>query len=365
MRLKNEVLVGMTVVAALVVLAGGGFWMSGRSWRHAPVKIDATFRAVGTLAKGNKVKYRGVEIGRVEEIQLAPRGDGVFVNMSIEPGLTFPPDAGVVLSPESFFGDWQAEIVSRSWQPDLQFTYAKTSGVLPGATLPDISELTAVAARIAGDIEVLSNRVQLAFTEETAVKIRRTIENAEAISEQLRGFMDQQTHTYSDVSRNVLASSANIRDATGTAKLAAADIRGTIGSGDVRTILANARQASENLNAFSTQLSAAAAGIPGLVTRADTTLGSINRTAQQAGQVMNTLGPQLQQVGPTLQEAQRAMQTLQQAMAKIQEGHGTLGRLIDDPALYEETQRAIVTLRRLLADLQANPGKYVGQVKVF
>jgi hypothetical protein len=42
-----------------------------------------------------------------------------------------------------------------------------------------------------------------------------------------------------------------------------------------------------------------------------------------------------------------------------------MGRLLADPALYEETQRAIVTLRRLLADIQQNPAKYIGQLQVF
>ncbi|MDB4948105.1 MAG: putative transporter [Gemmatimonadetes bacterium] len=365
MKLKNEVLVGITVVAGLVVMAVGGFWLTGRPWGQKEAQIVATFRAVGTLTTGNKVKYRGVTVGRVEQIELAPHGDGVFVSMSVQPGLHFPPDAAVLISPESFFGDWQAEIVSQSWHTDMLFTKAQRAGVLPGATMPDISELTAVASRIAGDIEVLSDRVQVAFTEETAVKIRRTIENAEAISEQLRGFMDQQTHTYSAVGGNVLASSANIRQATETAKLTAVDIRGAINGGDVRQILSNARQASENLNRFSQQLNAAGSGIPGLVSKADTTLGSIGQTAQGVNQMVRTLGPQLQQLGPTLEEAQRAMRTLDRAAAKIQEGNGTLGRLIADPALYEETQRAVVTLRRLLADLQENPGKYVGKVKLF
>jgi phospholipid/cholesterol/gamma-HCH transport system substrate-binding protein len=64
-------------------------------------------------------------------------------------------------------------------------------------------------------------------------------------------------------------------------------------------------------------------------------------------------------------EARQAIATLQRAAAKIEEGQGTLGRLMEDPALYEETQRAVATLRRLLADIQANPAKYVGQLKLF
>ncbi len=365
MKLKNEVLVGLVVVASLLILAIGGWWLTGRAWGGEERQLVATFRAVGTLGEGNPVKFRGVAVGRVTKITLAPAGNGVFVEMAVVDALTLPRDAGVILSPESLFGDWQAEIVSRSWQPDLVFTTSTSANVLPGATLPDISELTAVAARIAGDIEVLSDRVQLAFTEETAVKIRETIDNVSEVSERMNGFIDQQTRTYGQVGSNVLASTENIRDATATAELAANDIRAAINQGDVQRILTNARQASENLNRFSAQLSSAASGVPGLVTRADSTLSSIGRTADGVNDMVRTLGPTIEQVGPTLQEAQRALATLSRAAAKIEEGNGTLGRLIADPALYEETQRAIVTLRRLLADVQANPGKYIGKVNVF
>jgi phospholipid/cholesterol/gamma-HCH transport system substrate-binding protein len=365
MKLKDDVAVGAVVIAALLVMLVGGYWLTGRPWSGGRQELTATFRAVGTLTEGNKVKYRGVTVGRVEKIALAPRGDGVYVTMTVEPGLRFPPDAAVLLSPESFFGEWQAEIISQKWQPDLEFTYATQPGVLPGTALPDISELTAVAARIAGDIEVLSDRVQIAFTRETAVKIRETVENVNDMSAQLAGFVDKQTHTFDQVSANALAASANVRDATDQAKLAAGDLRGTLNGGDVQQILANARQASENLNRFSAQLNAAGNGLPTLMSRADTTLASVSRTADELNQTMTTLRPQLEQVGPTLAEAQKAMQTLQRALATIEEGNGTLGRLVADPALYEETQRAVVTMRRLLADIQANPGKYVGQLQIF
>ncbi len=80
---------------------------------------------------------------------------------------------------------------------------------------------------------------------------------------------------------------------------------------------------------------------------------------------MNTLEPQIQEVGPTIVEARAALATLRRAAERIEQGEGTLGRLMEDPALYEETQAAIATLRRVLADLQANPARYIGEVRIF
>jgi hypothetical protein len=52
-------------------------------------------------------------------------------------------------------------------------------------------------------------------------------------------------------------------------------------------------------------------------------------------------------------------------LTSLQSQEGSLGRLLTDPALFEETQRLIVTMQRLMADIQANPGKYVGELQVF
>ncbi|HLL46378.1 MAG TPA: MlaD family protein, partial [Longimicrobiaceae bacterium] len=161
MRLKNEVIVGLVVVLGLLVLAVGGYWMTGREWGGQPREITATFQRVGLLGEGSEVKYRGVKIGRVETIRISERGDGVFVTMSVDPAVTFPQDAAVLISAESFFGDWQAEVVSQNGFPELQWAVSTRPGVFPGAALPDITELTAVAARIATDIETLSERVEL------------------------------------------------------------------------------------------------------------------------------------------------------------------------------------------------------------
>ncbi|HEX5723961.1 MAG TPA: MlaD family protein [Longimicrobiaceae bacterium] len=365
MRLKNEALVGMVVVAGIVVAIAGGIWLSGRPFGQTQSTMRAAFAEVGVLAEGSPVKYRGVRVGNVTDIRLAGGGTGVLVTFEVTPDLALPRDPAVVISPESFFGDWQASIVSRATADNLDFTEVRGTDILPGATMPDITQLTAVAADIAEDMQVLADRVQIAFTEETARDIRETIENVQEVSAQLGGFIDQQTRTYAAVSRNVLESTANIRRTTATAEAAAADVRAALTTGDVRQSMANLRRASENLAAFSAQLQTAAGGVPGLVARADTTVASFGRTAESLNQAVRAATPALQEVAPTIVEARNALATLNLAIQKINEGEGTLGRLIDDPALFEETQRAIVTLRRLLADIQANPGKYIGQLQIF
>jgi phospholipid/cholesterol/gamma-HCH transport system substrate-binding protein len=365
MRLKNEALVGLVVLCSIIVALVGAIWMSGQSFGKPQRELRAVFNEVGVLAEGSPVKYRGVKVGRVSKIGLAPKGNGVLVDLSVEDDVVFPADMGMVISPESFFGDWQVAIVSRATVKNLDFVRMSGVEAYPGATMPDITQLTAVAADIAADMQILSDRVQIAFTEETARDIAKTVANVQDVSDQLRGFFDNQTRVYGQVSNNVLESTANIRRATGEASLAARDIRTTISQGEIQQVLQNAQSASANLAAFSAQLNTAASGVPGLVARMDTTMASFGQTAATLNQTITGLGPQLQQVGPAIAEAQAAMATLNRAMQKVNEGQGSIGRLLNDPALYEETQRAVATLQRLLADIQQNPAKYIGELQVF
>jgi phospholipid/cholesterol/gamma-HCH transport system substrate-binding protein len=56
--------------------------------------------------------------------------------------------------------------------------------------------------------------------------------------------------------------------------------------------------------------------------------------------------------------------SLQTASNKIERGDGTLGKLINDPRLYDDAKASMVEFRLLIEDIRKNPKKYVN-VKVF
>ncbi len=363
MRLKNEVMVGVVVVCGIILAVVGSFWLSGKPFGEEQTDITAVFSEVGELRAGNPVKFRGVQIGRVMDIEVDASGLGVLVTMEISPRSGMPADAAVMLAPASLFGDWQAEIVSPSDYPALTFTPGNPPEVLRGATLPDITELTAVGARIAEDLETLSERVELAFTEETALEIRQMVENASVIVEQMTGFVDQQTQAYRSVSQNILTATEDVAATTARLGQVATNVEAAFNEGGrVDAILTNAQQASVNLERLSVQLASTVEGVPGMVARADTTIASLGDLASSASVLLDTLEPQVQELGPAISEARVTLATLQRAAAGLEQGDGTLGRLIHDPALYEEMQATITSLRRLLADVQANPGRFIGEI---
>ena len=56
--------------------------------------------------------------------------------------------------------------------------------------------------------------------------------------------------------------------------------------------------------------------------------------------------------------------TLQSVGGKVDRGQGTLGKLVNDDKVYDETRAALAELKALLADIKANPKKYL-TVKIF
>jgi phospholipid/cholesterol/gamma-HCH transport system substrate-binding protein len=94
--------------------------------------------------------------------------------MKLDPSVQMPADPIVLLNESSLFGEWQATIVERSALPHDETVRQQIAdasherGVIPGATLPGIGKLTAVAGQIAGDVANVAGRVEVAFDDQAA-----------------------------------------------------------------------------------------------------------------------------------------------------------------------------------------------------
>lgn len=50
---------------------------------------------------------------------------------------------------------------------------------------------------------------------------------------------------------------------------------------------------------------------------------------------------------------------MQSVSEKVDRGDGTLGRIVNDPKLYEDAKASVIELRALIADIKKNPKKYL------
>jgi len=320
----REVLVGVVLIFAVAVSVVGTLWLQDYGWGRADRVVEARFADVGQLMEGNEVRFRGVSVGRVRAIRVDSSGLAVRVRMEIQSDLALPDSAGVMLAPESMFGDWQAEIVDRTRFPQFQFTAGAPDGVLPGYTLPDMSRLTATADQIADNLNTISTRVEMAFTEETARNIAAAIDNIQAVSESLTRLIGQQANTFDRLAGRVEASADELGAAARSARRTFERVDGLLVEGQVDSLLVDSRAAARNIRDLSATLESTSRDLDGTLQRADSTFARLDRITR-----------------------------------RVEAGEGTIGRLLTDSTLAVRAEGALAELQTLLEDFRTNPKRYV------
>lgn len=321
----REVLVGVVIVAAVAVAVGGTLWLQGTLWTRNTRVLHVLARDVGQLMDGNDVKLRGVTIGQVESIRVEPGGEAVRVVVRIQRDVTLPDSSVAVLAPESMFGDWQLEIAPRSRFPNFDFMPVPAADtVLGGYALPDISRLTATADQISKDIATITERIEVAFTQETAQNIAETIDNIEQVSRRLARLVEDQSSALETMGDDILAAVEEIRLAAGTARRTMEEVDSVLTRAQADSIMADTRAIAQNLRVLSEELGGSSDELARTLARADSAFARVNAIA-----------------------------------ARVNRGEGTLGRLVNDTTFLVTADEALSELTLLMRDLRENPRRYI------
>jgi len=321
----RELLVGLVIIISALTAVVGTLWLNGTNFGRPQTEVDVLLRGVGQLNRGNAVKYLGVGIGRVENITV----DGVAVRVSLllDQDMVLPPDPAVVLGPESLFGDWQAEIVSRIEFPRFPFYEVppgEGSSVLGGYALPELSRLSASADLISENLADLTDRLGLAFNDSTATALSSAIANLDTISLEIRALVAQQSAVAVSVTASADTALAEIEQASVVARRTFERIETILTDAQIDTIVANVRVASTGIQEIVTSLAESTGGIAATIKRADSTFARLDRIS-----------------------------------ARIESGGGAIGRLLVDSTLAIRAEDVLAQIDKLLQDLQENPRKYV------
>lgn len=323
MTRKNEVVTGIFVLLGLALVVVGSMWMSGARFRSQDRVLIAHFQNVGLVKPGNSVTLRGVDVGKVSRVTL---GDvaGVEVELRVDDETPLPPQPVVVLQPVSLFGGWQAVIVPASERPELDLdSLDLPPGRIPGITLADFSELSESSALIAKNLQSLTDRFQIAFNENTARDLARSIENFSLASEELVALLARQREDFGEFTSNLAEAGVVVRQAATDLSTTVSRLASATDEGQFTAIFDNARDASGSLKEVSAELRGTVSDMDRTIARADS-----------------------------------AVREAQSLFRSINRGEGSIGLLARNVELYENTVAAMSELRALLDDLKHNPRKY-------
>jgi phospholipid/cholesterol/gamma-HCH transport system substrate-binding protein len=332
---SNEFAVGLAVLAALALVIGGALWLSETDVNQKQATYTARFRTVGGLGIGAPVTLRGVRVGRVEAIRLV-ENEWVETEFSIDRSVDLPTRPAVISASASLFGEWSANVVAYEplpTDPNLRNALIESDAAggdaWPGATLPDIGQLTAQASRIAGDVGDITARIGQAFDSAALASMQQSVKDLAEISKRLVVFADAQTSRIDRVSTNVATTSDAFAGVAQTFRQAVTRLDSATADRQLQDIMDNGRASSEDLRQ-------ASADLRSVMAAARNNEASLVRVLQQADSLMT----------------------------RIQDGNGTLGMLATDSTLYRETTATVIQFRELLTDIQANPRKYL-KISVF
>ena len=67
---KQEISVGVLIIAGIATFFLGLSWLTGQSLRGGRIEVPVRFSSVGGLSEGDPVHLSGVRVGRVSAVEL-------------------------------------------------------------------------------------------------------------------------------------------------------------------------------------------------------------------------------------------------------------------------------------------------------
>jgi len=261
MKTRDEVLVGLLVVVAIVVTVLGSLWLA-RGGLSKGYPLYAKFPWGAGLKQGQPVLLVGVSVGYVDEVDL--HQDGTLVTtLRIAKNYKVPMTSKAAVIPNGIFGD-QAVALTPSRPDPRSFKQGDTIPI--GPSTPGIAQLTSKADSIARSVNAITSALQ---HEMVAAGGIRDMRNAIGATNRL---VTEFAAIASEQSRQLTATMTSLRRAT-TA----------IDPAKVDSTVSNLRTASANMAEMSAQLKATSGKLDVIIAKVDSGNGSAAKLLNDPG----------------------------------------------------------------------------------
>ena len=291
----------------MMIMYWGINFLKGRDLFTSSVHYYAVYDQVNGLQSSAAVLIKGYKVGSISDISFDPeRSDKVVVEFSIKSKFKIPDDTKARIFSDGLMGGKAVELELGKSAKYLQ----------QGDTL--FSEINKDFLEVAGsEFEFLKQR-------------------ANDVINQLMITLGHINTLMADNKDNLNATFTNIASI----------------SGNLNEVIAgeknNVREIVQNLNELSKTLNGKSGQIDRIVTNVENFSDSLSKSK---------IPTMIAQVTTTLE-------SLNTTLEKVNHGDGTVGRFLNDQALYDELVDATANLSALLEDLKAHPSRYIN-VSVF
>lgn len=212
---SRYVIIGLFVSASLLALTMFIIWLAGTYDSRNYERYTIHFRdPVSGLKNSAIVQYRGVDVGRVTDVRIAPGNNGL-VKVDIEVDSTTP-----------IYRSTEASLAQQGMTGIVYIDLSTQEGdreppvVSDGERYPvihgrgtQLSRLFQDVPKISQQILALTEKLNTVFDEENVSSLQQTFKNVEMMSRDLNGLLNEENiHNTSIALRNIAATSESIDD---------------------------------------------------------------------------------------------------------------------------------------------------------
>jgi phospholipid/cholesterol/gamma-HCH transport system substrate-binding protein len=261
MKKRDEVLVGLVITVAVIVVVLGSLWLArGGLSKGYPLYVKFPWGA--GLKQGQPVLLVGVNVGYVDEVEL--HQDGILVTtLRIVKSYQVPLTSKAAVVPNGIFGD-QAIAITPSRPDPRSFKPGDTIPI--GPSTPGISDLTSRADSVMRSVNAITMALQTEMVASGGIHdLRNTIAATNRLVNDFATIAAEQ-------SRQLSATMTSLRRATGA-----------IDPAKVDSTVNNLRTSSANLAEISGQLKETSGKLDLLLAKVDSGPGSVAKLINDPG----------------------------------------------------------------------------------
>lgn len=297
--MKREVKIGIFAVVVLLTTWAGVRFLSGLDIFSRTRTYYANYAEVSGIEQASPVVIRGVKVGSVVDIELDPtKEEGVKLTLVVSNKYDLPVDSKAKLFSDGLMG-------------------GKAIAIEYGTATEYLEDGDQIASAYDKGLMDIAG----AELEGLTTKIREALGSLTLTLDNVNGMLDENRKSLNGVMKNLDSMTGSMDDVLTGKRQELADI-------------------VENLSSFADALGRNSAQIDSVITNVATVTDQF-----AAADVAASLQQTLAKLNTTLE--------------KLNNSEGTVGKLLNDKALYDNLTAASANLSTLLADLQAYPKRYV------
>ncbi|RAJ16025.1 MlaD family protein [Arenibacter echinorum] len=301
MKISREIKTGIIVLGGILLFILGFSYLKSTPLFDNSKTFYAVYHHVGGLQSGTQVTINGFTVGKVNDIKFNDASGNLLVTFTVDNGFTFSKNSNAELYDTGIIGGKGIQI-----KPVFDdAAMAKSGDTLPSSTRPGLTEL-----------------VQQRLTP-LQMKVEGAVTNADSLLMNVNDILDVKTKK--DLRESIAGLNVLVKSFQGSANSLNQIL--TDNKDDLEKSISNLGVITDNFN-------------------------KLSDTLANAG------------LGETIKKLQYTMGNINDMMAKIEGGEGSLGKLVNDKALYNNLADASRELDLLLQDFRLNPKRYVN-VSVF